>query len=80
MSVKILDVRHENCPISLIEMRIALKEAEIGDTVIVRGNHVSSKREIAIAADALGYEFLSVSQDGEIWEVSIKKNERGLYE
>lgn len=80
MKEVIVDVTRETCPVPLLEMRIALKEAEVGDTVIVRGIHVSSKREIAIAAGALGYEFLGVSQEGEIWEVSIKKSQRGLYE
>jgi TusA-related sulfurtransferase len=80
MSVVLVDVTRETCPVPLLEMRIALKEAKVGDTVIVKGTHMASKKDIQIAVEMLEYELLDVCQDGEVWEISIKKSENSIYE
>ena len=71
-----VDVCGETCPVPLVEMRKALKKAEVGDTVILRGTHSNSKKEIPMAVEALGHELLDVIQDGEVWEIRIGKRER----
>ena len=73
MAVIKLDVRGENCPVPLVEMRKALKKAEQGDTIEIVGTHPASKKEIPMAAKALSVQVLEDEQmDGE-WKITLKK-------
>jgi TusA-related sulfurtransferase len=73
MSEIFVDVTGENCPVPLVEMRKALKKAEVGDEVVLRGTHSTSKKEIPMAVEALGHELVEISQDGEVWLIRIRK-------
>jgi TusA-related sulfurtransferase len=68
-----LDVRGETCPVPLVEVRKALRQAAPGDVVEVVGTHPSSKKEIPLAVKALKLELLSVEQEGDTWKIKIQR-------
>lgn len=68
-----IDVIGETCPIPLVETRKALRRASTGDTIIITGNHPSSKREIPMAVEATGLTISEIKEEGEIWTITIKK-------
>jgi len=71
-----LDVRGETCPVPLVEVRKALRQAAPGDVVEVVGTHPSSKKEIPLAVKALKLELLSVEQEGDTWKIKIYSDKR----
>lgn len=68
-----VDVRGENCPIPLVEMRKALRKAAEGDTIEIIGTHPASKKEIPMAADALSIKIISNEQMGSEWKIVLQK-------
>ena len=68
-----LDVRGETCPVPLVEVRKALRQASPGDVVEVVGTHPSSKKEIPLAVKALKLELLSVEEEGDTWKIRIRR-------
>jgi TusA-related sulfurtransferase len=68
-----LDVRGENCPVPLVEVRKALRKAQQGDTIEVIGTHPASKKEIPMAAKALSVKVLKDEQQGEEWLIELQK-------
>jgi len=68
-----LDVRGETCPVPLVEVRKALRQATPGDIVEVVGTHPSSKKEIPLAIKALKLELLSVEEEGGTWKIRIQR-------
>ncbi len=68
-----VDCVGQNCPVPLVETRKALRKAEAGDVVEVTGTHPSSKKEIPMAARAMGLEVIGVSEEGERWIIRIRK-------
>ena len=68
-----IDVRGETCPVPLVEVRKALKKASPGDIVEVIGTHPASKKEIPMAADALGLEILDIQEKEGIWKIKIRR-------
>ena len=69
----VVDCRGENCPVPLVETRKALRKAAPGDVVQVIGTHPASKKEIPMAAQALGLELLSVEGTDTDWVICIKR-------
>ena len=68
-----LDVRGETCPVPLVEVRKALRNATPGDVIEVVGTHPSSKKEIPLAVKALKLELMSVEEEGDTWTIKIKR-------
>ncbi|MCL5735899.1 MAG: sulfurtransferase TusA family protein [Actinobacteria bacterium] len=68
-----LDVRGETCPIPLVEVRKALRQASPGDVLEVVGTHPSSKKEIPLAVKALKLELLSIEEEGDTWKIRIRR-------
>jgi TusA-related sulfurtransferase len=68
-----VDCTNETCPVPLVETRKALRKAEKGDVVEVRGTHPASKKEIPMAVKAMGLELLGVDEDGGVWTIRIRK-------
>jgi len=50
----IVDCRGETCPVPLVEVRKAMRKGHQGDLMIVYGTHAASRKEIPMAARALG--------------------------
>jgi len=68
-----VDCRGENCPIPLVETRKAIRRAAPGDVIEIQGTHVSSKKEIPLALEALNLEILETRQDGDVWTIRIQR-------
>jgi len=68
-----VDCRNETCPVPLVEVRKALRRASPGDVIEVYGTHPASKKEIPMAAEALGVELLSVEGADTDWTIRIKR-------
>ena len=68
-----VDCCGQNCPVPLVETRKALRKAQAGDVVEVTGTHPASKREIPMAARAMGLEVLDIKEDGNTWTIRIKR-------
>ena len=68
-----IDCTGETCPVPLVETRKALRKANPGDIVEVRGNHPASKKEIPMAVEALGLELISVQEEGNVWKIRIRR-------
>ncbi len=67
-----VDVLGETCPVPLVETRKAVRRADSGDTIIVKGNHPNSKKEIPMAVESLGLELVSIDEEGSNWTITIK--------
>lgn len=62
-----------NCPKPLIETRKALRKMQVGQTLIVEGDHQISKKEIPQAILDTGDEVISVEESGSNWTIKIRK-------
>lgn len=68
-----VDVSGETCPVPLVEMRKAVKKAQLGDIITITGNNAASKKEIPMAADALALAIISIDEQDDSWTIKIKK-------
>ncbi len=68
-----VDVTGESCPVPLVETRKALKKAQSGDIVEIKGTNPASRKEIPMAAKALSIEILSDEQSDDTWTIRLKK-------
>jgi tRNA 2-thiouridine synthesizing protein A len=68
-----VDCTGETCPVPLVETRKAIRKAQEGDIIEVKGTHPASKREIPMAVGALGLELLGVEEEGGVWTIRIRK-------
>jgi len=68
-----VDCTGETCPVPLVETRKALRKAKEGDIVEVIGTHPASKKEIPMAAKALGLEVLDVQEKDGVWRIKIRR-------
>ena len=67
-----VDCVGETCPVPLVETRKAVRKASKGDIIEITGTHPASKKEIPMAAEAMGLELLGIEEDGDIWKITIK--------
>ena len=68
-----VDCINETCPVPLIETRKAISNASSGDIIEIKGTHAASKKEIPMAAEAMGLKLLSLEEKAEEWKIRIKK-------
>ena len=68
-----VDCRGETCPVPLVEVRKAVRQASPGDVIEVLGTHPASKQEIPMAVAALGLELLEVKGTDTDWAIRIKR-------
>lgn len=68
-----VDVKGETCPVPLVEMRKAVKNASTGEIIEVIGTHPASKKEIPMAVEALGLELVDVEEKDGVWKIRIRK-------
>ena len=67
-----VNVSGETCPVPLVEARKAIRKAQPGDIIEVRGDHPASQKEIPMAVESLHLELLSVEEEGKGWKIRIK--------
>ena len=73
MQEKIIDCLGEVCPVPLIKTENALKELNIGDTLVVQIDHSCAMKNVPEWARKQGYDVeIEEVDDGE-WEVIIGK-------
>jgi TusA-related sulfurtransferase len=68
-----VDVKGETCPVPLVEMRKAVRNASPGEIIEVTGTHPASKKEIPMAVEALGLELVDVKEEDGVWKIRIRK-------
>jgi TusA-related sulfurtransferase len=68
-----IDVQGLTCPQPLIETKKKIKKMEIGKTLEVVGDHGPSKKEVPEMMEEQGHEIVSVTAEGNVWHVTIKK-------
>ena len=68
-----IDCIGETCPVPLVETRKALRKANTGDIVEIRGDHPASRKEIAMAVEALGLQIIDVQEEDNVWKVKIRR-------
>ena len=68
-----VDVRGQTCPVPLVEVRKAVRKANVGDVIEVVGTHPASMKEIPLAVKALELELLSVEGAETDWKIRIKR-------
>lgn len=68
-----VDVRGETCPVPLVETRKAVKKALPGDVIEIIGTNTASKKEIPMAAEALGLTVINIEEKDGIWKIKILK-------
>lgn len=62
-----------NCPKPLIETRKALNKMQLGQILVVEGDHQVSLEEIPQAIQDSGNEVLSIEEQNDKWIIRIKK-------
>ena len=67
-----VDVRGKNCPVPLVETRKALRRATQGELIEIIGTHPASKKEIPMAAEAMGIEIEEQSEEGGEWRIVLR--------
>ena len=73
MAEILVNVTGETCPVPLVEVRKAIKKALPGDTITVIGTNEASKKEIPMAADALGLKVLDITENNGTWKIQIQR-------
>lgn len=73
MAEILVDCRGETCPVPLVETRKAIRQARLGDIIVVVGTHPASREEIPMAVRALGLELLSVEGSETDWTIRIRR-------
>ena len=68
-----VDVRGQNCPVPLVEVRKAVRKAAPGDIIEVTGTHPASRKEIPMAVEALKLDLLSVEGTETAWTIRIRR-------
>lgn len=61
------------CPMPLLEARKALLAAAPGDKILIKGDHIPSKKEIPMAAEATGAKVIEVTEENGVWSIIIEK-------
>ncbi len=72
MNIIKVDVTGKTCPIPLVEVRKAIRQAKEGDIIEIMGTNEASKKEIPMAVKAVGKEIKEIIDDGNIWKIVIK--------
>ncbi len=68
----VVDCRGETCPVPLVEVRKAVRRGHPGDVIRVLGTHPASRKEIPMAARALGLTVESDEGGDTDWTVRIR--------
>ena len=69
-----VDCVGETCPVPLVETRKAIRKAQAGDVIQVRGTHAVSKKEIPMAVKAMGLEILKVDENRDgVWTIVFRR-------
>ncbi len=67
-----VDVRGQNCPVPVVEVRKALRNAKPGDIVEIIGTNELSKSEVPMVIEAAGKKIEKIMQYDNEWKMIVK--------
>lgn len=70
---KIVDAKNTFCPGPLMELIAGMKQAEVGDELIVLSTDEGSANDIPEWINKVGHEVLETSEDDGVWSIVVKK-------
>ena len=73
MADEVLNVKGLTCPAPLVETRKKLNKMQVGQTLEIIGDHGPSKKEVPEVMEDLGHEIVSITDQGGVWHVIVKK-------
>lgn len=73
MPTKVIDVKGLNCPLPIIHLKKAMKDAALGDTVQVLATDPGTVKDFATFCRSTGNELVEQKQDGNVFAFLIKR-------
>jgi|TARA_B110000238_G_C16128981_1_gene440566 tRNA 2-thiouridine synthesizing protein A len=70
---KIVDAKNTFCPGPLMELIANMKQAEVGDELLVLSTDEGSANDIPEWINKVGHEVIESSEDAGVWSVVVKK-------
>lgn len=70
---KIVDAKNTFCPGPLMELIANMKQAEVGDELIVLSTDEGSANDIPEWINKVGHEVLETSEAEGVWSIVVKK-------
>ena len=70
---KIVDAKNTFCPGPLMELIANMKQAEVGDELVVLSTDEGSANDIPEWINKVGHEVLETSEEGGVWSIVVKK-------
>ncbi len=70
---KIVDAKNTFCPGPLMELIANMKQAEVGDELVVLSTDEGSANDIPEWINKVGHEVLDTSEADGVWSIVVKK-------
>ena len=70
---KIVDAKNTFCPGPLMELIANMKQAEVGDELIVLSTDEGSANDIPEWINKVGHEVIESSEEAGVWSIVVKK-------
>tara|TARA_R110002096_G_scaffold75662_5_gene178668 strand:- start:68 stop:298 length:231 start_codon:yes stop_codon:yes gene_type:complete len=70
---KIVDAKNTFCPGPLMELIANMKQAEVGDELVVLSTDEGSANDIPEWINKVGHEVIESSEDAGVWSIVVKK-------
>ena len=70
---KIVDAKNTFCPGPLMELIANMKQAEVGDELVVLSTDEGSANDIPEWINKVGHEVVESSEDAGVWSIVVKK-------
>lgn len=67
-----VDARGQNCPMPVVMARMASKEMQTGQVMVVEATDPGSQSDIPSWANALGHDLLEQTHDGDVFRYVIR--------
>lgn len=70
---KIVDAKNTFCPGPLMELIANMKQAEVGDELVVLSTDEGSANDIPEWINKVGHEVIESSEEDGVWSIVVKK-------
>ncbi len=70
---KIVDAKNTFCPGPLMELIANMKQAEVGDELLILSTDEGSANDIPEWINKVGHEVIESSEDAGVWSIVVKK-------
>ena len=70
---KIVDAKNTFCPGPLMELIANMKQAEVGDELVVLSTDEGSANDIPEWINKVGHEVLETTEENGVWSIVVKK-------